>query len=442
MIGQIVLQILLIALNAFFACAEIAVISVNDTRLEKLAASGDKHAVRLKKLTDSPTRFLATIQVSVTLAGFIGAAFAADNFSSRLVRLLVDMGCTIPVNILGSVSVVVITLILSYFTLVFGELVPKRVAMKDPEKIALGMSGLISFVSKLFAPLVWLLNASSNGVLRLMGINPEDEEETVTEEEILMMSDAGAEKGTIDEDENRIIKNVFAFDDMTAGQVCTHRTDVSVLWLGDDIDVWEETIHRTRHSSFPICGDSVDNVVGILDAKDYFRLEDKGRENIMKNAVNEPYFVYENMKADRLFEQMKQRGADHFAVVVDEYGGMSGIVTVTDLVEKLVGDYADDDDESVAVLEKIGENVWNVPGIQSLSEVSAELEVTLPADKYDTFGGYVIAMLGEIPKEGTDVELETDSLKIEVMNINHHRIELCRVTKIVLEASSDEEPEQ
>lgn len=442
MIGQIVLQILLIALNAFFACAEIAVISVNDTRLEKLAASGDKHAVRLKKLTDSPTRFLATIQVSVTLAGFIGAAFAADNFSSRLVKLMVDMGCTIPVNILGSVSVVVITLILSYFTLVFGELVPKRVAMKDPEKIALGMSGLISFVSKLFAPLVWLLNASSNGVLRLMGINPEDEEETVTEEEILMMSDAGAEKGTIDEDENRIIKNVFAFDDMTAGQVCTHRTDVSVLWLGDDIDVWEETIHRTRHSSFPICGDSVDNVVGILDAKDYFRLEDKGRENIMKNAVNEPYFVYENMKADRLFEQMKQRGADHFAVVVDEYGGMSGIVTVTDLVEKLVGDYADDDDESVAALEKVGENVWNVPGIQSLSEVSEELDVTLPADKYDTFGGYVIAMLGEIPKEGTDVELETDSLKIEVMNINHHRIELCRVTKIVLEASSDEEPEQ
>ncbi|HEZ7987293.1 MAG TPA: CNNM domain-containing protein [Ruminococcus sp.] len=246
MVGQIILQILLIALNAFFACAEIAVISVNDTRLEKLAASGDKHAVRLKKLTDSPTRFLATIQVSVTLAGFIGAAFAADNFSSRLVKLMVDMGCTIPVNILGSVSVVVITLILSYFTLVFGELVPKRVAMKDPEKIALGMSGLISFVSKLFAPLVWLLNASSNGVLRLMGINPEDEEETVTEEEILMMSDAGAEKGTIDEDENRIIKNVFAFDDMTAGQVCTHRTDVSVLWLGDDIDVWEETIHRTR----------------------------------------------------------------------------------------------------------------------------------------------------------------------------------------------------
>lgn len=442
MIGQIILQIFLIALNAFFACAETAVISVNDSRLEKLAASGDKRAVRLKKLTASPTRFLSTIKVSVTLAGFIGAAFAADNFASRIVRLMTSRGCTIPVGTLNAVSVVVITLILSYFTLVFGELVPKRAAMKNPERLALGMSGLISLVSKLFAPFVWLLNASSNGVLRLMGINPEDEVETVTEEEILMMSDAGAEKGTIDEDENRIIKNVFAFDDMTAGQVCTHRTDVSVLWTSDSIDVWEETIHRTRHSSFPVCGDSVDNVIGILDAKDYFRIEDKSRDNIMENAVTEPYFVHENMKADRLFEQMKQKGADHFAVVVDEYGGMSGIITVTDLVEKLVGDYADDDDEISAALEKIGEDVWNVPGIQALSEVSEELEVTLPADKYDTFGGYVIAMLGEIPKEGTNVELETDRLKIEVLNIKQHRIELCRVTKLVPEKSPDEDAEQ
>ena len=179
MIGQIILQILLIALNAVFACAEIAVISVNDTRLEKLAASGDKRAVRLKKLTDSPTRFLATIQVSVTLAGFIGAAFAADNFSNRLVKLLIDNGCTISESVLDSVSVVAITLVLSYFTLVFGELVPKRAAMKNPEKTALAMSGIIGFVSKLFAPLVWLLNISSNAVLRLMGIDPNAEDEAV-----------------------------------------------------------------------------------------------------------------------------------------------------------------------------------------------------------------------------------------------------------------------
>ncbi|WP_297958799.1 hemolysin family protein [uncultured Ruminococcus sp.] len=440
MIGQIILQIILIALNAVFACAEVAVISTNDMRIEKLAASGSKKAVRLKKLTDSPTRFLATIQVAITLAGFIGAAFAADSFSEYLVSAISKTGTGIPSAVIKKASVVVITLILSYFTLVFGELIPKRAAMKDPEKIALAMSGAINFVSKLFAPMVWLLNASANGILRLMGIDPESDDDTVTEEEILMMSDAGAEKGTIDEDENRIIKNVFAFDDMTAEQVCTHRTDVDVLWSADDISVWEETIHRTRHSAFPVCGESVDNVIGVLNAKDYFRLEDKSRDNIMANAVREPCFVHENMKADRLFDQMKQRGADHFAVVVDEYGGMSGIITITDLVEELVGDFADDpEDEPAARLEKTGDNVWTVPGITSLSDVCEELEVTLPADKYETFGGYVIAELGEIPKDGSQLTLEAGGLKIDILEVRHHRIEVCRVEKNSIAGENDGE---
>ena len=442
MIGQLILQIILILLNALFACTEVAVISTNDVRLEKLAASGNKKAARLKKLTDSPTRFLATIQVAITLAGFIGAAFAADNFSESLTSLIAKTGTGIPSSVIKKASVVVITLVLSYFTLVFGELVPKRVAMKDPEKIALAMSGCISFVSKLFAPLVWLLNVSASGILRLFGIDPDSDDDTVTEEEILMMSDAGAEKGTIDEDENRIIKNVFAFDDMTAEQVCTHRTDVDVLWSNDDISVWEETIHRTRHSSFPICGESVDNVIGILNAKDYFRLEDKSRENIMAKAVREPSFVHENMKADRLFDQMKQRGADHFAIVVDEYGGMSGIITITDLVEELVGDFADDpEDEPSVRLEQTGENVWTVPGISSLSSVCEELEVNLPADKYETFGGYIIAVLGEIPKDGTQLSLDKDGLHIDVLEVKHHRIEVCRVEKLPAEEEEESEEE-
>ena len=244
-----------------------------------------------------------------------------------------------------------------------------------------------------------------------------------------MMSDAGAESGAIDEVENRIIKNVFAFDDMTAEQICTHRTDVSVLWASDSSDVWEETIHRTRHSVFPICGENVDNVIGILNAKDYFRLEDKSKESIMANIVREPYFVHENMKADRLFAQMKQNDADHFAVVVDEYGGMSGIITITDLVEELVGDFTDA--ESIEDrFEKIGDNLWNVPGITGLADIAEELDLSLPADKYDTFGGYVIAMLGEIPKDGTQVHLNTDELTINIMEIKHHRIEKCRISKI------------
>lgn len=442
MIGQLVLQIILIALNALFACTEVAVISTNDVHLEKLAASGNKKATRLKKLTDSPTKFLATIQVAITLAGFIGAAFAADSFSESFTSLITKTDINIPSAVVKKISVVLITLILSFFTLVFGELVPKRVAMKDPEKIALAMSGFISFVSKLFAPLVWLLNISANSILKILGIDPESEDDTVTEEEILMMSDAGAEKGTIDEDENRIIKNVFAFDDMTAEQVCTHRTDVDVLWSNDDISIWEETIHRTRHSSFPICGESVDNVIGVLNAKDYFRLENKSRENIMAKAVREPSFVHENMKADRLFDQMKQRGADHFAIVVDEYGGMSGIITITDLVEELVGDFADDpEDEPSVRLEQTDENIWTVPGISSLSSVCEELEIVLPADKYETFGGYVIAMLGEIPKDGTQLSLDKDGLHIDVLEVRHHRIEVCRVEKLPVETEEENEEE-
>lgn len=431
MLGQIILQILLIALNAVFACAEIAVIQANPTKIDKMADEGNGKARKLQKLTEEPARFLATIQVAITLSGFIGAAFAADNFADKLVQLANNAGLDEYEEILKPVAVILVTLILSFVTLVFGELVPKRAAMKNPEKLALSMAGGISIIQKIFSPLVWLLNISTNGVLRLMGINPEDEEEAVTEEEILMMSDAGAEKGTIDEDDNRIIKNIFEFDDLTAEQVCTHRTDVVMLWAEDSVETWENTIHRTRHSLFPICGESVDNIIGILNAKDYFRLEDKSRENIMKNAVREPYFVHETMKADVLFAQMKKRGAHHFAVVVDEYGGMTGIITVTDLVEELVGEFDDDEmNTPESVLKPIGENRWIVPGITDLEEVNEELDINLPSDDYDTFGGYVIAGLGEIPKDGLTAELECDGLHIEVLKIYHHRVEICCVTKI------------
>ncbi|MBQ3138325.1 MAG: HlyC/CorC family transporter [Ruminococcus sp.] len=431
MLGQIILQIVLIALNAVFACAEIAIIQANPTKIDKMADEGNKKAVKLQKLTEEPSRFLATIQVAITLSGFIGAAFAADNFADKIIRLTNSLGFEEYAEMLKPVAVVVVTLILSYITLVFGELIPKRAAMKNPEKIALSMAGGITAIQKLFTPMVWMLNISTNGVLKLMGINPEDEEETVTEEEILMMSDAGAEKGTIDEADNRIIKNIFEFDDLTAEQVCTHRTDVIMLWAEDSVETWEDTIHRTRHSRFPICGESVDNIIGILNAKDYFRLEDKSRENIMKNAVREPYFVHETMKADVLFAQMKKRGAHHFAVVVDEYGGMTGIITVTDLVEELVGEFDDDEmNTPEPVLKSIGENRWIVPGITDLEEVNEMLEINLPSDEYDTFGGYVIDGLGEIPKDGLTAELECDGLHIEVLKIHHHRIEICRVTKI------------
>lgn len=337
MLGLIILQVVLISLNAVFACAELAVISINDTKLERMAEEGDKRAKRLFKLTREPARFLATIQVAITLSGFLGSAFAADGFSEPMVDWLLGLGVNIPRATLDSIAVVVITLVLSYFTLVFGELVPKRIAMKKAETLGLSISGLISGISVVFKPIVWLLSVSTNGILRMLGINPDEVDDEVNEEEILMMVDAGSEKGAIDVQEQAFIRNVFRFDDLDAGEIVVHRMGVTVLRMEDSMEEWATTINDSRYALYPVCRNSADYIVGVLDAKEYFRLDDRSRENVMNNAVREPYFVPETMKADVLFQKMKETG-NTMAVVLDEYGGMDGIVTLKDLIEQLVGD--------------------------------------------------------------------------------------------------------
>lgn len=413
---QIALQLVLIVFNAIFACAEIAVLSVNDNKLAKLASEGNKRAVRLARLTNQPARFLATIQVAITLSGFLGSAFAAENFAGYISALFDRMPY--------SVSVIIITILLSYITLVFGELVPKRVAMKKAEQLALGMSGLIWFISKIFSPLVWLLTGSTNCVLRLMHIDPNQNDSEVTEEEIRMMIDAGSEKGTIDTEEKEIIQNVFEFDDLTADEIATHRTDIVILWMDESDEEWERLIHESRFSQYPVCEDSVDNVVGILNAKDYFRLKDRSRESIMENAVRQAYFVPEGVRADVLFRDMK-RNRKSFAVVLDEYGGVSGILTMNDLVEKLVGDLDDEDDVSEPQQEitKTDEDTWCIFGSATLDDVAEQLDVELPVDEFDTFGGFVFSSLGRIPDDGTTFELDVDNLHISVLEIREHRIE-------------------
>ena len=361
---MIFLQVFLIALNAVFACAEIAVISMNDGKLAKLVAEGDRRALRLARLTSQPARFLATIQVAITLSGFLGSAFAAENFSDGLVVWLKGLGVSAPAATLDAAAVVFITLVLSYFTLVFGELVPKRVAMRKAEALALGMSALISGIATLFAPIVWVLTASTNGILRLLGIDPDADDERVSEEEIRMMVDVGSEKGAIDREEKQFIQNVFEFDDLTAGDIATHRTDIDMLWLDESMDDWKATIHSSRHTLYPVCDETADNIVGILNAKDYFRLDDRSRGAVMQAAVKPAYFVPESVKADLLFRNMK-RSRNALAVVLDEYGGMLGIITINDLVEQLVGELGDEDAER-ALIEAAG------PG--DILEVSKDLK--------------------------------------------------------------------
>ncbi len=418
---QILLQIFLIFINAIFACAEIAVISMNDNKLSKLAAAGDKRALRLTKLTDQPARFLATIQVGITLAGFLGSAFAADNFSDYLVGWLVSLGVNIPAATLDSISVIVITLILSYFTLVFGELVPKRAAMRKAEQMALAMSGLVYVISKIFAPLVWALTASTNAVLRLFGIDPNAEDEKITEEEIRLMVDAGSEKGAINHSEKEMIQNIFEFDDKTADEVMTHRTEVSLLWLDETDEQWEKTITESRHSVYPVCNENTDDIVGVLNIKDYFRIKNKTRENILQYAVKPAYFVPETVRADVLFRNMK-KSRNHFAIVLDEYGGVNGIITMSDLLEQIVGDLENDDTvppESPEI-ERIDSQTWMIQGSAPVDMVAQQVGVLLPEDDFETFGGLVFGLLGYVPEDGSTPELEEFGLSIKVIEIRDH----------------------
>ena len=426
MIILLFFQVILIALNAVFASAEIAVLSLNETKLGRMAEQGNSRAKRLVRLTKEPARFLATIQVAITLSGFLGSAFAADNFSEPLVDWMIHMGVSIPRATLDAGAVIFITLVLSYFTLIFGELVPKRIAMKKPEQIAMGISGLVSGISIVFKPIVSFLSVSTNLVLRSCGIDPKEEEEQVSEEEIRMMVDVGSEKGTIEHQEKEFIQNVFEFNDIMAESIATHRTDVVMLWMEDDMEVWAETIHNSRHTFYPVCDGSPDNVIGVLNAKDYFRIDDKSRNKVMNQAVYPAYFVLETTKADVLFRNMKANKSA-IAIIIDEHGGMTGIVTMNDLVEELVGDLNDNTEDAKSrepYVEKAEEHTWMVHGNPELEVIEDALGIEIASEGFDTLSGLIFQKLGVIPEDGTqNIELEMQGMQIHITCIREHQIE-------------------
>lgn len=442
-IGLLLLfQLVLIMLNAIFASAEIAVLSISETKLEHMADDGNGRAKKLYKLAKEPARFLATIQVAITLSGFLGSAFAADNFSVPLVEWIISLGVTMPRHTLQNIAVVVITLILSYFTLIFGELVPKRIAMKKSEQIALGVSGLLSFISIIFRPIVGLLSVSTNLVLRLMGIDPNETDDNVSEEEIRMMVDAGSEKGTIDHQEKEFIQNVFEFNDIMAGEIATHRTDVTALMTDDTLDEWDEIIHESRHTRYPVCDGSTDNVIGILNAKDYFRIADRTKEKVLEEAVHPAYFVPETIKADVLFRDMKNT-RNSLAVVLDEYGGMVGIITLNDLIEELVGELNDepaDPENEDPHIEKIDDTSWRVIGNVELCDLEEETGVELASDDYDTLTGLVFDKLGMIPVDGPqNITIGLDKLTVHIDKIESHQIDSAVITLKPSEETDDNE---
>ena len=438
----LLIQLIMLALNAIFASAEIAVLSFNETKLEKMAEQGNKKAARLRRLTSQPEKFLSTIQIAITLSGVLGSAFASENFSDSLADWLSSLGLPLSRSALDSISVVIITLILSYITLIFGELVPKRVAMKKSEQVSFAISGMVSAISVLFKPVVWLLSISTNAVLRLMGIDPNEEEDQVSEEEIRMMVDAGSEKGAIDHEERAFIQNVFEFDDLTAGEIATHRTDVTLLWMEDSDEEWASTIHDSHYTFYPICEDSPDNIVGVLNSKIYFRMEDRGRQAVLSRAVKPAYFVPETIKADVLFRNMKKTG-NRMAVVLDEYGGMSGIITLNDLIEELVGELDSEAARRAADeprIDPMEDGTLAISGNVPLRDIEDALGVSMDSEDSDTFTGYVFEQIGMIPDDGEQsIDLDLPEFQIHVSRIEDHQVVQATVRKKE-KKKEDEEP--
>lgn len=399
MIKQILLQIILIALNAFFAATEIAVISLNEKKVRALAEDGNKKAAKMLKIIEEPTQFLSTIQIGITLAGFLGSAFAADNFAevlsaaiSKAFNLSADN-----TKIINTVAVVLVTLILSYFTLIFGELVPKRIAMKHKEKLANSVCGIISFLAAVLKPIIWFLTISTNAVLRLVGIDPHEKEEPVSEEDIVLMLDAGADEGSLDHDDIEYIKNVFKLDKMTAEDVMTPRKSViSISYDASDKEILD-IIEEESYSRIPVYEDNPDKIIGILHACDYL-LKRNEKNFDLKSILHTPVFVPETVSLDVLFKDM-QTDHNHLAVVVNEYGETSGIVTMEDILEEIVGEIWDERDEEIDEFKKIGDNAYKVLCTASLEdfreyfklEDEEELDVS-------TVNGWITEITGIIPE--------------------------------------------
>ncbi len=429
---QLLVQVVMILINAFFAATEIAVISLNANKLRKLEEEGDKLAPKLLHMVEDSSSFLSTIQIAITLSGFLGAAFAADNLAEYLVNWLLSLGVTaLPLSVLETLSVVVVTIILSYFTLVFGELVPKKIAMQKPLAMARLSCRVVSGIAVLARPVVKLLSLSTNAVLRVLRMKTDAQEEQVTEDEIRMMIDLGNESGSIDKEEKELLHNVFDFTDQTAGDVMTRAADTVVLWEDEDRDEVLETIRTSGLSRFPVCGEDTNDIVGVLYARDLLLDAASHGNKSVKDLLRPAYLVPESIDADDLLQDM-QRKKVHLAVVIDEYGGFAGVATVEDLLEEIVGNIYDEyDPAEPPELEQVGEGLWRASGALSVKELAEALEMDLPEDEdYDTLGGMVLSCLRTIPEDGTCPNVQVNGLDIQVEKVEDHRIQSALVRKL------------
>lgn len=406
-------------------------------KLKKKAKEGNKKAKQIQKMLKNPSKFLATIQIGITLAGFLSSAFASDAFAGMLAPKLNELMPFISINVWQNISIVIITIILSFFTLVFGELVPKRLAMKYYEKISYATIGVIKAISVITAPFVKLLTWATNIVSKIFGVG-EQEEEIVTEEEIKMMVDQGEEKGSIEENEKELINNVFEFNDIVASEIMTHRTDMYAIEIEQDLYEILDEIDEYKYSRIPVYRDSIDNIEGILFLKDILKSVSMRKKIKIADIIREAYFVPETKPIDEIFKEL-QANKMQMAIVVDEYGGTAGVLTMEDILEELVGNIFDEYDDIEFEYKKLDENTYLIDGSISLYELKKILNVELPEGDYETLSGYLIEKLGRLPEEGEYPVIEDEKLTYKIQEYEDKRIRWVKVCKNKQEINENKE---
>jgi len=426
-LSQLLLLFVLILLNAFFAMSEIAVISLNETKMERWAAEGNRRARRVRRLSRDTSRFLSMIQLGVTLAGFLASYSSARSFGAPLERALLRVLPADAHSFVAAAVTAILTLAISYLTLVLGELVPKRIALKYPESIALRVSAPLGLFSALLRPLVWVVSASANGVLRLFGVDPEAEAGAVTEEEIRMMVDAGGEKGVIEDSQKEMINNIFEFGDLSAADIMTHRTDIVGVEAREPLEHVVRAAMEEGVSRIPVYEEDIDTIIGVVYIKDLLgyigaEMPSKSPREVMREA----YFVPESKRVGSMFKEMTAKHIQ-IAIVVDEYGGTAGLVSLEDILESIVGSIQDEYDDEEEEVRRVDENTFLLDGATDFEEVEELTGVALPAGEYDTVAGFVISLLGYLPAAGERPVVEYENLRFTVEEVEDRRVAALRV---------------
>lgn len=425
---QIILQLILIVvltmLNAFFASAEMALVSLNKNRVKSQAETGDKKAVMLAKLVDDPSKFLATIQVGITLAGFFSSASAATSIATRLESVFGGS------SFAKELSIIVVTIVLSYITLVFGELYPKRLALQKSEKIARVSVRPIMAVGVVLRPFVKFLSFSTDILVKLTRMEKNTDNEKMTREEMQLLIETGRRDGVIEVEELQMLRGVFEMDNKYAREVMVPRTDAFMVDAEIESEELCDALLSENFSRVPVYTGDQDSVLGILHMKDFFAEARKsGFENIDVQAlVKDAYFAQETMFIDDLLKNM-QRTRNQMAILMDEYGGVAGIVTVEDLLEEIVGEIDDENDVFSDEVKKIDETTFIVEGRMPLDDFNKMFHVELPSRGVDTVAGFVLTLTGTIPEEDDKVVVEYGTLRFTVEEMNDARLVSVRVEK-------------